>query len=262
MNVVSLAPNVSVCLVDLEVDDLVVGCSEFDLDGSLDVGRFLEPDYDLIVDLDPDVVFTSDRLQLDIVEEVEGLGLEVCHFELRRFSDLYDMVEELGCLLGVEGRAISLVDDISGRVGRVRDWVSDLGCPVVYCEEWEDPAVASGNWVPDIVDIAGGEYPFVEPGDRAKVVGLEEFVSFDVDFFFSHVCGVGLRESFSCSREDWGYEGYVYFLNPDLMNQLSTRSIFGIECMAEIMHGYSFQEGCNFNKVWFEEAVCRNSPSM
>lgn len=232
MRVVSLAPNITEIIRFLERGSDVVACTQHDsLDSAESIGGWLSPDYNKIEEVDPDIVFTSDPLQRDIRDELKNMDFTVHHTEPRSFSDLVPLIVSVGDELDVDD-IDNYTSKIIERVESVRGTVTDG--KTIYCEEWDKPPMVAGNWVPEMIDTIGGSYPFCDPTERSKEVTEEEFVRQEPDLFISHICGQGTRSTFREFREKWDYSGYVYFVNDSCINQLSPRTIDGLELLAEI----------------------------
>ena len=176
--IVSLAPSATATLAALGVADRVVGVTTHcDLDRPV-VGGWLNPDYEDLADRSPDLVCTSDGLQGEIRDELRDRGYDVFHHEPSRLDDVLAGFESLAEAAGCPAAGVDLRADAEERLAAVDDRVDralDAGHerPVVYCEEWSDPPMAAGNWVPDAVAAAGGRYPFVAPGERSQEVDDE-----------------------------------------------------------------------------------------
>lgn len=134
------------------------------------VGGWLNPDYERLRELDPGVVCTSDELQREIRDELRDRGYDVVHREPSRLADVLDGFESLGAAVGASEAGRRLREDTEARIDVVQSRVADHSRPVVYCEEWSDPPMAAGNWVPEAVRAAGGRYPFVAPGERSREI--------------------------------------------------------------------------------------------
>jgi len=237
--IVSLAPSATATLSALGVDDRLVGVtSHCDLDRPV-VGGWLNPDYDRLAELSPDLVCTCDGLQREIRDELLDHGYEVHHHEPSRldgvlagFESLADAVD---CEAGSDLRAdaqqrLAAVDDRTTRA--LAD--TDRQRPVVYCEEWSDPPMAAGNWVPDAVEAAGGRYPFVDPGERSREVDYETVAAADPDHAVLHICGTGDQVSPERLRKrGWELDAAVHVVDDSFLNQPSPRLVDGIELLAE-----------------------------
>jgi iron complex transport system substrate-binding protein len=231
--IVSLAPSATATIEALGAAERVVGVTAHcDLDRPI-VGGWLNPDYGRVADLDPDLVCTADDLQAEVRDELRDRGHRVFHAAPSTLSGVLDSFSALGRALGRPEAGASLAADARERLDRVAASAPE-DRPTVYCEEWSDPPMAAGNWVPDAVEVAGGRYPFLEPGERSREVTPGEVAAADPDHVVVHVCGRGDRVDAAAIRgREWIGDADVHVLDDDLLNQPSPRLIDGVEVLAE-----------------------------
>ncbi|RLM59499.1 cobalamin-binding protein [Halobellus sp. Atlit-31R] len=240
--VVSLAPSATATLAAMGASDLVVGVTAHcTLDRPL-VGGWLNPDYDRLADLDPELVCTADDLQADVRDELRARGYEVCHVAPDRLDAVVDSFATLGRAVGRPGASDRLATTARARLDAVRERVADRLTdgtrPVVYCEEWGEPPMAAGNWVPEVVETAGGQYPFCEPGERSREVTRERVETAAPDHVIIHHCGHGERADPDLLVDrGWELDAAVHVLDDDLLNQPSPRLLDGVETLVERFHG-------------------------
>lgn len=67
--------------------------------------------------------------------------------------------------------------------------------PRVFCVEWAEPLMAAGNWVPELVHIAGGRDPFGTAGAHAPWLDPERLFAEDPDVIVFMPCGFGIERS-------------------------------------------------------------------
>jgi len=243
LRIVSLAPSATATLAALGVGDRVVGVTAHcELDRPT-VGGWLNPDYERLAELSPDLVCTSDGLQAEIGDELRDRGYSVYHHEPSRLDDVLAGFESLAETAGCPGAGVDLRADAERRLAAVDEQVdralaeSDHERPVVYCEEWSDPPMAAGNWVPDAVEAAGGRYPFVDPGDRSQEVDYETVAAADPDHVVLHICGTGDQvPAGRLTDRGWELDAAVHVVDDSLLNQPSPRLVDGIELLAERLY--------------------------
>jgi len=267
--VVSLAPSATATLDAMDAADLLVGVTHHCDPGASTgaahgagaphdaspVGGWLDPNLDRVADLDPDLVCTSDGLQAEVADACRERGLRVSHAEPATLADVLERFRELGAAVGREAAGEALTRDARDRLDAVADAVAhvtmgsvtsdhvtdDVDRPVVYCEEWSDPPMAAGNWVPDAVGAAGGRYPFVEPGERSRKVDARAVEAADPDHVVLHVCGHGDRVDPAVVHDrGWAIDAPVHVLDDSLLNQPSPALIDGIERLAAWLHPDAF----------------------
>lgn len=237
MRVVSLAPSATNVIAALDATDRLVGrTTHCDATDAPAVGGWLNPDYEAVADRDPDVVLTSDALQTDIRDDLRSRGFDVHHTAPETLDDVLASFAAIGAAVGVPDRGETLEAACRQRVAATGDATSDdeSARPVVYCEEWADPPMAAGNWVPDAVAAAGGRYPFIDPGERSREVDPTAVRDADPDHAVVHICGTG-EQTDADPAARWGLDTDVHVLDDSLLNQPSPRLVDGIEHLAGLL---------------------------
>lgn len=124
--------------------------------------------------------------------------------------------------------------------------------PTVACIEWLDPLMAAGNWVPELVEMAGGVNLFGEAGKHSPWMTWEELVQKDPDIILCLPCGWGIEKVRSempvlTRRAEWknlkAVRGHqVYLLDGNqYFNRPGPRLVESLEILAEIIHPKIFQ---------------------
>jgi iron complex transport system substrate-binding protein len=205
------------------------------------VGGWLNPDYEAVADRDPDLVLTADDLQTDIAADLRARGHEVFHAAPATLDEVVASFADLGAAVGLPADGRALTRRAESRLDRVCRLVPDADRPVVYCEEWSDPPMAAGNWVPEAVEAAGGRYPFVDPGERSREVSVTEVEAAAPEHVVLHLCGHGEQaDPATIAERDWSLpaieRGNVYVVDDSLFNQPSPKIIEGVETLASMLH--------------------------
>lgn len=239
--VVSLAPSATVTLRELGAGECIVAATEHDPDPPRAVGGWLTPDLDAVERIDPDLVVTTDALQEPIADEIRDRGFETAHFAPETLDGVLGYVRDLGAAIGERDAGERLARDLEDRIEAVREAVAGRDRPVVYCEEWQDPPMVAGNWVPEAVEIAGGRYPFLAAGERSRPVAAPDVEAHAPEHAFLHICGRGAAVNASTvTRRNWSIpaveHGRVTVIDDALMNQPSPRLVDGIEQLATHLH--------------------------
>ncbi|MFC7323850.1 cobalamin-binding protein [Halorubrum rutilum] len=250
--VVSLAPSATATVTALGGAETLVGVthhcdppaeagSAHGGESPVGVGGWLNPDLDRVADLDPDVVLTSDGLQADLADACRDRGFDVRHREPATLDEAVASFAARGDDVGRPEAGDRLAEESRGRLDRVAEAVADRPRPTVYCEEWSDPPMAAGNWVPDAVRAAGGRYPFVDPGERSREVDLASVEGAAPDHLVVHVCGHGDRvDPATVAERDWAVDAPVHVIDDSLLNQPSPALIDGVERLAALFHPEAF----------------------
>ncbi|WP_410765381.1 cobalamin-binding protein [Haloferax sp. DFSO60] len=235
--VVSLAPSATAILDSAGLDSKLVGVTAHCSLDSPVVGGWLNPDFDRIAALDPDVVCTCDDLQADIVAELRERGYSVAHVAPATLDDVFDSFVGVCAAAAARDAGEELVSSCRDHLSELRVALADRPRPTVYCEEWANPPMVAGNWVPDVVRAAGGSYPFLDAGVRSREIATETVVDANPDHVVLHPCGKGERGDIDeFDARGWNLGASVHAIDDSLLNQPSPALISGIDHLARLFH--------------------------
>jgi iron complex transport system substrate-binding protein len=158
------------------------------------VGSYDDPNYEMIIDLDPDVVImltTYTPLPDEVQEKLAPAGITVVGLEFYRVDIFYKELAILGYILDTEERAEEYIDFFQSWTDRIDEVVADLDPDdkkTVYYE-----AVAKyrtyggahyGSGVPEAVRTAGGIYIYDDLESEGAEVDPEDLVERNPDVIF------------------------------------------------------------------------------
>ncbi|MGN6664437.1 MAG: cobalamin-binding protein [Solirubrobacterales bacterium] len=110
-------------------------------------------------------------------------------------GEVLDDVVRLGEAAGIPARAQGLREDIERRLAEVRDAVAGAPRPRVLALEWLDPPFLGGHWIPEMIEIAGGEDVIGRRGEKSPQVEWEDLRGVDPDVIVTMPCGWYLDDS-------------------------------------------------------------------
>ena len=186
------------------------------------------------------MVITVDALQTEIVASLRERGLDVFHTTPNTLEQVLESILDIGSAIGADRPACRLVSNMRQAFATIEDATQDERTPVVYCEEWSTPPMVAGNWVPDLVGIAGGTYPFCDAGERSRRVSEAAVEEAAPEHVFLHVCGAGdAVDSSGFSDRSWalpaiekdtsGWSTIRYSISP-LRPSSRERGSWPVEC--------------------------------
>ncbi|MBI1913257.1 MAG: cobalamin-binding protein [Planctomycetes bacterium] len=170
-------------------------------------------------------------------------------------ADVWQGVRQVAAALDVPGRADALIESLRGRMQQIKERAATLAArPTVACIEWIEPLMASGNWMPELVRMAGGINLFGEAGRHAPWLAWDDLVTKGPDVILVLPCGFDLVRTrqempFLTRRPGWGElgavrEGQVYLLDGNqFFNRPGPRLVESLEVLAEILHRSAFHFG-------------------
>ncbi len=245
--IVSLAPSNTEILYALGAGDRIVATTALcdypkEVEDTPSIGGWTNPDIDEVARFDPDMVLASDALQDEAVEQCRDAGLPVKQFTPTRLHDVCNTIKVIGELVEQEQNAMDLVDDINQQIQElaVRQPAYQ---PRIYCEEWHDPPMVGGNWIPDIIQLLGGKY-LVDPGERSRTVTTDELQDFDPAHIVLHYCGFDAEADPEqvLDRDGWQdltavQEHNVHVVDDSLLNRPGPRIVDGMRAIREAVYG-------------------------
>ena len=238
--VVAAAPSASAIISHMGAADILVGVTAHCSVDRPVIGGWLTPDYDRLETLDPDIICTADALQASIRDELRDRGYTVCHLEPNTLDGVINSFETLAEAIGRPTVGSTLATRTREQLNTVRHRVASNSTVTVYAEEWADPPMAAGNWVPEAIAAAGGHHPFCDPGERSREVTQTEIEKAAPDHVVLHHCGHGTHTNAEAFHErGWDIDASVHVLDDDLLNQPSPALFEGIEILAERLHSES-----------------------
>jgi iron complex transport system substrate-binding protein len=109
-------------------------------------------------------------------------------------GDVFSDIERVADALGAHERGTALVRRLRRRMDAVARKVRGSGVrPRVAAIEWLSPLMAAGNWIPELIEMAGGENLFGRAGDRSPWLTWDELRAADPDVVIFFPCGFSLN---------------------------------------------------------------------
>lgn len=152
--------------------------------------------------LSPTHVLTQVHCEVCAVsrKDVEGALAEwpvppqVVAVNCRDLGEVFQEIERVATCLGVSGRGAELVENLRGRMASVacRALAAIRSRPRVATIEWLSPLMAAGNWIPEMVAMAGGVNLFGETGCHSPWLTWEQLRDADPDIIVAFPCGFSL----------------------------------------------------------------------
>lgn len=149
--------------------------------------------------LQPDVIITQSQCEVCAVslKDVEAAVCElvssnpqIVSLEPNSLSDIWADIRRVAVALGDPAQGEELVAGLQGRMRAIAEqaqWQPNQ--PTVACIEWIEPLMAAGNWMPELVEIAGGKNLFGEASKHSPWMTWEELVAADPDLIVILPCG-------------------------------------------------------------------------
>jgi iron complex transport system substrate-binding protein len=250
--IVSIAPGVTEAIFFLGEQRRLVGRTDHcnyppDAKKIPSIGGFGEPSIERIVALKPDLVLMTNSSAYPSYSKLKSLGLNVVDLEPQTLDDVFEMVIEIGRMLGVERKAKERVAMLRKVVETVRArHAREPRAPRVYVEIDYGPIFTVGKqgFLNDMADILGCNNIFADIDQAYPQVGVEAVILRDPEvIFLGH--GTHGESALERVRARPGWErisavrsGRVFGdLDPDLYHRPSPRLVQGLLEMEERIYG-------------------------
>ncbi|MDY6940846.1 MAG: cobalamin-binding protein [Cyanobacteriota bacterium] len=195
------------------------------------------------------------------VAQLTGFEPDIISLQPTVLDEVWQDIRRVADCLGVDGEGA--VASLQSRVATCRQQVETAPHrPRVATIEWADPLMAAGNWVPELIELAGGQSLFGEVGKHSPWMKWEELQAADPDVIIFMPCGFDL----SRTRQDadrlsqhpqWQAlravrTGRVYLSDGNqYFNRPGPRLVDSLEILAEILHPDRAQFG-HQGKGWMQ----------
>jgi iron complex transport system substrate-binding protein len=185
----------------------------------------------LIQRIQPDVLLTQDLCRVcavpsgqveDALDEL-GVDAKVLSLDPNTLDDIFGTIVAVGKVLGREDGAQEIVTGLRERVDAIRRTALRLPSIRVLALEWSDPPFPGGHWVPEMVEITGGENLLSEKGKPSHEVTWREISDATPEVIVFMPCGYYLDEA-----EE---EAASLYENPDFAGTPAARegSVFAVD---------------------------------
>src|SRR5262249_34373520 len=104
-------------------------------------------------------------------------------------ADLWMDIQRVADAFDIEDRGRALIHSLQSRMHAIATAAKPLEQLSVGCIEWIAPLMASGNWMPELVEMAGGRNLFGEAGRHAPWLEWQTVLSADPDYLLILPCG-------------------------------------------------------------------------
>ncbi len=154
---------------------------------------------EVIKQLNPDVVITQAQCEVcavslkDVENALENLLDKEAHIislQPETLEDIFADIRRVADGLGVNSAGDELLESLRERVDIIRHKLKFLtDKPTVACIEWMEPLMVSGNWMPQLVEIAGGQSILAANGKHSPYVNWDAIQTADPDIMVVMPCG-------------------------------------------------------------------------
>jgi iron complex transport system substrate-binding protein len=175
-----------------------------------DHGSVYDVDEDLVRSLNPTHIVTQTVCEVCAVSlrDVASLGPNVIALSAVTIEGILEDIARVAAALRVDSDP--LIRSIRGRLDALCG-AAGLGRtprPTVAAIEWLSPLMAAGNWIPELIELAGGIPAFGKTGEHSPWLEWSDFLAADPDVIVLMPCGFTPEQTeadlhFLTEREGW-----------------------------------------------------------
>ena len=217
-------------------------------------------DGDLLRRLRPDLILTQELCEVCAVGagsvfETAARHLdyapEILSIRPAGLDDIYDNIGRIGAAAGAPERAAGLVAELRERAGYVAGRAAADGHrPKVFCIDWLEPLRNTGQWTPELVELAGGHEGLAEKWGKSREVGWDEVIAYQPDYVMVMPCAFDMERAIAetarlAERAEWQAldavrQGRVYVFDGQIPSRHGPRVIDVLEGLAEAIRPERF----------------------
>lgn len=245
----SLAPSNTEILYALGLEDRVVGTDSFSnypeaAKGKPKVGGIVDPDFEKMVSLKPDLAFAIGG-STKIVPKLDELKIPVVVVKAQTFDDVFRSLRFIAEATGVKERAEPVIAALMRRRDGIVAKTAGLPeekRPLVFYEVWPEPlrSAGPGSFIHDMIGLAGGRNVAAQAKTAWPEISVEAVVAANPHLIVTPF-ERSATELTSGARKGWNSiaavkDGNVRLINQDIISRPGPRLVEGLETMARLIH--------------------------
>ena len=226
------------------------------LENSLSVYKV---DVPKLKELNPDCIITQAHCEVCAVSfaEVENIvsknlnkNIKIISLQPNTLNDVFNDIKKVAKELNVENETNNkLIKNLSERLNKIKKLSSEQkNKPLVACIEWIDPLMIAGNWIPEMVEIAGGKNILGKSGNDSHWIKFKEIINQNPEIIIFLPCGFNIEktkeEVKNLLKQNDKWQSLKAVKNKKLFvadgnqffNRPGPRLIESLEIFAEIIH--------------------------
>ncbi|QXQ05974.1 cobalamin-binding protein [Sphingosinicellaceae bacterium] len=174
-------------------------------------------DAELLRSLKPDVILTQSQCAVCAVTPADleealadwvGTAPVLLSLAPDDLGDVWGDIRRVGEAVDALPQAEVAIAELQERLERLAARSAGSARPTVAAIEWIDPLMAAGNWVPELIRIAGGEALFAAPGQHSPWLEWDALVAADPDVIVMMPCGYQIPQTLADLAPLTGRDGW------------------------------------------------------
>lgn len=223
-----------------------------------------EVDASLLRNLAPDLILTQSQCAVCAVTPGDleqalgawtGQAPRLLSLAPASLGEVWHDLLQVGNVLGAQAEALRKLAGLQDRMEELRRRTAAIGKrPKLAAIEWIEPLMVAGNWVPELVEIAGGTSLLARSGEHSPWIDWEVLEASDPDLILIIPCGFSIERSLVDlerlqDRPAWQKlravrEGKFFIADGrQFFSRPGPRLVESAEILAEILHPSIFDFG-------------------
>ncbi len=247
-------------------------------------------DADLLRELRPDLIITQEICEVCAIDQASVYQTAAQALDYRPeiittrpvgLEEIYQNIRLIGAAAQATKQADALVNRLRKRAELVAAGVADLMAdtgvdngvnttfnagvnpgadagadagkrPKVFCIDWLEPLRNTGQWTPELVELAGGVEGLAEKWGKSREITWDEVVAYQPDYLMVMPCAFDLARTEREAREHlyshpaWESlqavrQGQVYLFDGLIPSRHGPRTLDVLEGLAEALHPERFR---------------------
>ena len=226
------------------------------LENSLSVYKV---DIQKLKELDPDFIITQAHCDVcavsfsevkNIVNKYFNRKTKIISLKPNTLNDVFDDIKRVAKGLNIENESNNkLIENLKIRLKKIKNLSAiQKQKPSVACIEWIDPLMIAANWIPEMVEIAGGANILGKSGVNSHWIKFEEIIDQNPEIIIFIPCGFNIEKTKkeldnyikknNSLRSLKAYKNHKLFVTDgnQFFNRPGPRLIESLEIFAEIIH--------------------------
>ncbi len=216
-------------------------------------------DETLLREIAPNLILTQDLCQVcapsgnEVAQVLRSLREppQILWLTPRSVAGIFQNVGELAAATGREAAAANLIAEGRSRLDRVTEMARQFPRTRVFCMEWLDPIYCGGHWLPEMVEMAGGEDALGRTGSDSVRIAWADVLAWAPEVIIVSPCGYHLERTMRLAQSlpalrQWNelpavQSGRVFAVDADsYFARPGPRVVDGVELLAHLIHPDGF----------------------
>ena len=213
-----------------------------------------------LMDANPDLIISQETCevcaaytnQVKSALEILPNKPELYSMDPHNLKEIIQSVTKLGQILNKEKKSVEIVNSLERRIQHIQNSEKKL-IPKVLAIEWIEPFFTAGQWIPQMIEFAGGINLISKTGEHSRRMDMDEVVNSKPDIIIFMPCGFDTDRtvqeygSILHNNPAWNSlqavkNNQIYAVDANsFFSKPSIRTIDGLEILAKIIQPEKFK---------------------